>query len=296
MRRFIFIILVLCIIFAIWVAINHFNPSLDITAEYSNGKIITHVTTKGIQNITSTEFRYRVYFLDQYINVEPRVRTYSFSNYKKTHIYEIREDLFQGKKDYLEVEVEITYDDGNQKITKKTGIKGIKEKIYNDFVIVPEIKEDKVYYRTDGLTAIIDRESYDDEIIFYSDPNSEYPNISVGFHKDYALYSLSSFEVISKNEALEENYVGFSVVDFTRESGVDESYIVIEYGMIELYWDGLYPYDLEGNKVFYEGKQGDTCINLVVNNKVTEVSKASHEKYEQMLSKMPNIAFIITKK
>lgn len=295
MKRFIFITLVIGAIFVIWMAINHLNPSINITSEYANGKITTHVKAKGIQNITSTEFRYRTYFLDQYVNVEPRVETYSFLDYEENHIFEIWEDLLRGKKDYLEVEVVITYDDGTQEMTGNVVIQDIKQKVYDDFVIALDIVDDRVYYRADGLTAIISKDSYDEEIIFYSNSNSEHANISVGFQKDYALYPLNLFGVISKVEASEKNFEGISPVDFTKDSGVEESYIVVEYSMIELAWDGFYPYDLNGNEVFYEGKIGDTDIGLVRDNEIPEISKVSYEKYNQMRNKIPNITFKISK-
>ncbi len=295
MKRFIFITLVIGAIFVIWMAINHLNPSINITSEYANGKITTHVKAKSIQDITSTEFRYRAYFLDQYVNVEPRVETYSFSDYEENHIFEIWEDLLRGKKDYLEVEVVITYDDGTQEMTGNVVIQDIKQKVYDDFVIAPDIVDDRVYYRADGLTAIISKDSYDEEIIFYSNSNIEHANISVGFQKDYALYPLNLFGVISKVEASEKNFEGISPVDFTKDSGVEESYIVVEYSMIELAWDGFYPYDLNGNEVFYEGKIGDTDIGLVRDNEIPEISKVSYEKYNQMRNKIPNITFKISK-
>jgi hypothetical protein len=289
------IILFIGAIVVIWIAINQLNPSLDVIPEYSNGKVVTYVEAKNIQNITSTEFRYRTYFLDQYVNVEPRVDIYSFPNYKENHTYEICEELLQGKKDYIEVEVVITYDDGTHKMMGNAVIQNIKQKVYDDFVISPEVVDDRVYYVTDGLTAIISKDSFDEEIIFYSNTNIEYPNISVGFQKDYALYRLNTFGVISKTEALKRNFEGISPVDFTKDSGVDESYIVVEYSMIQLDWDGLYPYDLDGNKVFYENKLGEGGIDLFRNNKITEISQASYEKYRQMQNKIPNITFKISR-
>lgn len=296
MKRLVLIIAIIGTIFAIWMVIERSNPSLIVTSEYSNGKIITYVKAKNIQNIASTEYRYRTCFLEQYANVKPRVHAYSFPSYEDTHIYEISADLLQGKKDYLEVEVEIIYGDGTHELIGKSVIQGIKQKIYYDFVIEPEMKDDKVYYHAEGLTAIIDKEVYSEEIIFYSNPNDNHLNISVGFQKDYALYQLNVYDVISKEEALDRNFQGFSPVDSTKYLSGDESYIVIEYGMIDLVWDGLYPYDLDGNDVFYEGEMNDEGITLIKDNQMLDISKASYKKYSQMLSKMPNITFEIPNK
>ena len=294
MKKFVVVILVIGIVFAIWIDKTYSSPRLDITAEYSNGKIITNIYTKNINDITSMEIRYKTDFLDQYINVNPEVVTYSFPNYIKSHTLEIWDGLLQGKKDQIEVEVAVTFDKGTQELTEKVNVKDIKEKIYNDFVIEPEFINDNVHYNANGLIAVIDKDSYDKDIVFYSNPNYENANISVGFEKDYTLYSLNSFGVLSENEALEKNYKGFSLVEFTKEEGVDESFIVVEYGMIDLTWDGLYPYDLDGNEILYESKDGS--INLFANGKATEISQSSYEKYKEMKDKIPNIKFIMTKK
>lgn len=294
MKKYILPILIIGIIFVAWLILGMTYSNIDISTKYSKGKVTTNVTLKGIENVTSTEFRYRTYFLEQYMNLEPQVDTYSFSKYKQNHNYEIRNDLFQGKKDLLEVEVIISYEDGTQQITKKVVMEDIKEKIYNDFVIKPKIKDDKVYYYVDGLTAVIDKKFFNEDIIFYTNSNEKYPNIIVGFQKDYTLYPLKSFGILSKAEASEKNYEGVTQVDFIIEQGANEDFIVVEYGMYDLVWDGLYPYDLDGNKVFYEGEEGDTEVNLIVDNQQSKVSKVSHEKYKQMLNKIPKITFIIS--
>lgn len=268
------------------------DSSIDIKAEYSKGKIIATIDSSDIENIVSTEFRYKTYFLDQYIDVEPLVQTFNISGYKDNDTYHIREHFLQGQKDFIEIEVVVTYNDGKQ-IVENTIIQNIKEKIYNDFVIKPEIVEDKVYYHANGLTAIIHKESYDEEILFYSNPNDIHPNISVGFEKDYALYRLNSYEVISKPEAAERNYEGFTKIDFQKDLDVDDFYILIEYGTIELDWEAFYPYDLDGNEVSYTSKDGN--LNMVKDGKMVEISDAAHEKHKQMKDKFPDIEFRITK-
>ncbi len=296
MKKLIFTILIIAAVFIIWIGVNYLNPSLDVTSEYSNGKITTDVKAKDAENIKSTEFRYITYYLDQYVDVKPSVVTHSFPNYEENHIYEIREELFLGKKDHIEVEVVIIYDDRTEEIIGNAVIKNIKQKLYNDVVVEPEIAEDKVYYHAEGLTAAISKDSYDEEIIFYSDPNIDIPNIAIGFHKDYAIYPLNFFGVISEKEASEMNFLGMSTVEFTKNPDVDESYIVVEYSMIEFIWDGLYPYDLDGNEVLFENTHSDINFNLLtIDGKITEVAKVSIEKYNQMQNKMPNITFNISK-
>lgn len=269
------------------------EPSIDIKTEYSKGKIITTIDRSDIENIVSTEFRYKTYFLDQYIDVERLAQIFNISGYKDKDTYHIREHLLLGQKDFIEIEVAIIYNDGKQQLVENTIVHHIKEKIYNDFVIKPEIAEDKVYYHANGLTAIIHKESYDEEILFYSNPNDIHPNISVGFEKDYALYSLNSYEVISKPEAAERNYEGFTKIDFQKDLDVDNFYILIEYGMIALDWEGFYPYDLDGNEVFYTSKDGS--LNMVKDGKMVEISDAAHEKHKQMKDRFPDIEFRITK-
>lgn len=297
MKKLIFTILIIAAIFAVWMGVNYLNPSLDVTSEYSNGKITTDVKAENTENVKSTEFRYRIYYLDQYVNVKPEIVTYSFPNYEENHIYEVREELLLGKKNDIEVEVVITYNDGTEEMMGNTVIKDIKQKLYNDLVIEPEIAEDKVYYHAEGLTAVISKDSYDEEIIFYSDPNIETPNIAVGFHKDYAIYPLNFFGAICETEASEMNFLGMSLVEFTKDQDVDESYIVVEYGMIEFIWDGLYPYDLDGNEVIFENKHSDANFNLFTTDgrQTSEVAKASQEKYTQMRHKVPSITFNISK-
>ncbi len=280
-----FIIIIIIVFFII----NNRNDNLT-TSEYLNGQIITQLSIKNTDNIVSTEFRYETFFLEQYTNVNPEIITYSFNNYEEAHIYGIDEDVLQGKKDYILVRVLISYDNGLTEIIGETKIKNIKEKVYTDYMINPEIEDNIVYYRVEGLTAMIDYDDYDEEIIFYSNPNHEGANIGVGFHKDYSLYALKNFELIPKDKALEMNYEGFKVIDFVDKSSTNDSWILAEYTSFESPWAGLYPYDLEGNKVYYESKDGG--LDLVNNGEISEIGKASQDKYHQMNARIPNIRFI----
>lgn len=293
MKKIIIIILIVGVIFVVWKIGYFLSSSLEIKSEYLDGKIITNLEIEDTHNIESTKFRYKTYYLEQYINVDPRVEVYSFPEYKKSHSYEIQDDLFQGKKNYMEVEVIIDFKDSSKKIIEKIDIENIKEKTYNDFVIVSHTVNNEVHYSVDGLMAIIDQDSYDEDIIFYSNPNYENSNITVGFQKDYALYSLKSYSVISQDEAIENNYEGFSVIEATKEQEADETSILIEYGTYDLIWDGLYPYDLSGNEILYESNDG--VINLFIDGEVTEISEASHEKHREIKDKLPNIRFKILK-
>ena len=67
--------------------------------------------------------------------------------------------------------------------------------------------------------------------------------------------------------------------------------------MIEFIWDGLYPYDLDGNEVIFENKHSDANFNLFTTDgrQTSEVAKASQEKYTQMRHKVPSITFNISK-
>ncbi|SCY48715.1 hypothetical protein [Alkaliphilus peptidifermentans] len=290
MKRFFIGITVIVILFAVWIVIGQSNSKAKVTAQYRDGRITTQVKTTGIHNIASTIFRYKTHFLDQYINVDPWVVTYTFPNRDETHIYEVPADLFGGKKDDLEVEVAVTYQDGTEEILGNVILKDMKKQVYDDFVLEPEFEEGFVYYHANGLTAVIAQNAYDEDIIFYSYPNSS--SLSVGFQKYYALYPLKNYGVISE-EALSEDFLGFEPVNaFINVSG-EEMYIVVEHSMIDLRWDGFYPYDSEGNEVIYEGKAGEN-INLVRNGELVDISKASHEKYRQMVSRIPDIRFLIT--
>lgn len=289
MKKGSYILIALGVVIVIFFIVNNKSNNL-ITSEYTNGQIVTQLNIKNTDNIQSIEFRYETSFLEQYTNVNPEVVTYLFNNYEETHIYDIDESILQGKKDYILVQVLVNYDDGSTEIIGEVGIKNIKEKVYNDYVISPDVVDDVVYYRVEGLTAIIDNMAYDEKIIFYSNPNNEEPNIRVGFHKDYALYPLKIFELISKYKALEMNYEGFGVIDFAKESSTDDSCIIAEYTTFEMPWPSLYPYDLEGNKVFYESKDGG--LNLVDNGEVSEIAKSSQEKYNQIKMRIPDIRFI----
>lgn len=286
-RSYIFI--TLGIIIVVFFIINNRNDNL-ITSEYLNGQIITQLSIKNTDNIVSTEFRYKTFFLEQYSNVSPEIEIYSFNNYEEAHIYDIDESVLQGKKDYILVQVLISYDNGLTETIGETEIKNIKEKVYNDYVINPEFEDSIVRYKVGGLTAIIDYDAYDEEIIFYSNPNHEVPNIRVGFHKDYSLYALKFFELMSKDKALEMNYEGFQVIDFVNESSTNDSWILVEYTSFELPWAMLYPYDLEGNKVYYESKDGG--LDLVNSGEISEIAKASQDKYNQMNTRIPDIRFI----
>lgn len=294
MKRLFFGVIVLLFLFTVWMVIGQSNQKIKVTAQYLQGKITTQVKTEDIQNIESTIFRYKTHYLDQYINVGPEVQVYIFPNEKETHVFEVHAELFEGKKDNLEVEVAVKYQDGTEEILGNVTIPGIKKQVYDDFVIKPEFEEGSIFYRTNGLTAVIKQDEYDEEILFYSDPNREFPNISVGFQKDHSLYPLSVYEVIPETEALNRNYEGFAPVDFTNISEGHKSYIVIEHGMFDLWWDGLYPYDNEGNEVIYEAREEDSGIVLARDNETLEISKASHEKWTKMVNKIPNIKFLIT--
>lgn len=286
------ILVAIIVVFTIFMVKDMNRSKLDIVSEYAHGKIITSVDKKDVDDITNIEYRYKTYFLDQYVDVEPREEVYSFGNYEDNHIYELTELLFQGKKDHIDIEVVVTYDEGTQEIKGTIRIKDIKKKIYDDFVIEPKIEDDKVYYRVDGFTAIIDKIYYDEKILFYSNPNQG-QNIKVGFSKDYTLYRLNSYGVITKEAAQEENYEGFSLVDFEKDPEIDESYIVVEYGMIDLEWAGYYPYNLEGKEVFYESEDGG--INLVKDGEMVELYQASKDKYGEISDSIPSIKFAIYK-
>jgi len=289
MKKRAFIMIILGIIIIIFIVLSIRNKNL-ITAKYSNGQIITKINIKNPNNIQSTEFRYITHFLEQYKNIEPRMVKYSFDGYKETHIFNIDETMLQGKKDYILVQVFLNYNDGTTELIGETKVKNIKEKVYQDFVISPDFKNDLVYYRTKGFTAVFDSSDYDEEIIFYSNPNYEWSNITVGFHKDYALYNLKSYGLIPYDKAVEEGFEGFSIVDF-YEKPEDDSLILVEYGMIDLFWAGLYPYDLEGNPVFYESKDGGLSL-IDDNGELNEVSKAGIAKYQEMKQRIPKIRFI----
>ncbi|MGF7057588.1 hypothetical protein [Brassicibacter mesophilus] len=293
MRKYVFIMLIIVAIATIWLVQTQSRSSLDATSKYSNGQIITNVKVKNIQNIVSTEYSYTTYFLEQYVNVLPAIKTFSFPNYKSSHVFEIQERLLEGKKDNIKVQIIIKYNDGEEEIMKNVDINDIKKKLYDDLIIQSEIKDDKIYYSTNGLTAIVDKDKYDKDIVFYSNPNNEYPNISVGFQKDFTLYPLKQYGAIPKSVAVKNNYEGMAPVEFIKKSTLEEDYLVVEYGMIELPWDGLYPYDLSGNSVYYEGEKSELGINLFKDNQIVEVSKVSHEKYDQMLNKIPYITFVI---
>lgn len=286
-RSYIFI--TLGIIIVVFFIINNRNDNL-ITSEYLNGQIITQLSIKNTDNIVSTEFRYETFFLEQYTNVSPETEVYPFNNYEEAHTYLIDEEVLQGKKDYILVQVLVSYDNGLTEIIGETEIKHIKEKVYNDYVINPEFEDSIVRYKVGGLAAIIDYDAYDEDIIFYSNPNHEEANIRVGFHKDYSLYALKFFELIPKDKALEMNYEGFQVIDFVDESSTNDSWILAEYTSFELPWVSLYPYDLEGNKVYYESKDGG--LDIINNGEISEIAKASQDKYNQMNTRIPDIRFL----
>lgn len=290
MKRGLNILIGLGVFLGIFFVTNNGNDGL-VEAEYQNGQIITQLNINDTDNILSTEFRYITSFLEQYKNIDPHVEIYLLQNYVEHHTYNIEENILQGKKDNIVIQVSVTYNDGSSNIIGGKKIKNIKKRLYDDYIIIPDFKDDAVYFKTNGITAIIDNNSYDEEIILFSNPNYESPNIAVGFHKDYALYGLQYFGVISKDKVTEMNYEGFKVIDLVEESDLTNPNLMVEYGATELIWSGLYPYDLEGNEIIYESNNGE--LNFVNNGELSEIYKASNDKYNQMKAKLPEIRFKI---
>lgn len=153
MKKGSYILIVFGALITLFFIVNNRNNNL-ITSEYNNGQIITKLNVRNTDNIYSTEFRYETSFLEQYTNVNPEVMSYLFNNYEETHTYDIDESILQGKKDYILVQVILSYDDGSTEIIGKAVTKNIKEKVYDDYVISPHVEDDGIYYRVEGTARV----------------------------------------------------------------------------------------------------------------------------------------------
>lgn len=283
-------ILILLLFIAAITFFVKYTANNQIRASYVDGAINMTFRIPNAEEVESSQLIYRIHFLDNYEKVAPMESTLILDHITSEYVLKLDPTWFLGMKDLIELNIEVTYNNGDQR-EYSTTYTDFLDDLADDFCLTPINDGDYIIYPFENISVKVLKNDIPEDFVLFKSFFSPDERFFIGFKYHAYLYPIKEYQLLSKSaydNLLDEEKRG-TIIPFANESSNTQS-VLLNNEYIVHPWEGLFPYDEDGNLIKYVNPRSGG-LHLIYNNIISEVYQNSVDKYIDYFANLPKIEF-----